>query len=358
LSQLSHKKIECFGGIHDGNFILKWKISIRYVRIYKESIPLQRMVAVRKAFTKNKKNHATFMYVPESEGKVVSLRIPLWLPKVMAVFLVLLLIATIASFYFLDNIHQEYANSKKVIVKLSDLNQVQKQEIEKLQGDAVQIRQQLEENLKALDQIREIVGIKKSKEAESEAAAPQPMTVESSDDTSSSSTAEMAQIKTSYKELSRALLSQRQLIQSSMDSVKKKMAYLNARPSMKPVDSRITDFYGYRKNPFTNRGSEFHPGIDFAGNTGDPVQVTGDGVVTFAGWYSGYGKVVMVSHSDGIVTLYGHNSKLLIAKGDKVKKGQVICHMGSTGRSTGAHLHYEVRINGKAANPANYLNEK
>lgn len=310
---------------------------------------------MRKAFTKNKKSHATFMYIPESECKVVSLRIPLWLPKTIAVFLVLILIATAASFYFLNNINQEYANSKKVISKLSDLNQTQKQEIEKLQEDAVQIQQQLEENLKALDQIKEIVGIKKSEEAKSEAATPQSITVDSSDDTSSSSTPQIAQIKTSYKELSRALLSQRQLIETSMDSVKKQVAYLNARPSIKPVDSRITDSYGYRKNPFTNRGSEFHPGIDFAGDTGDPVQVTGDGVVTFAGWQSGYGKAVIVSHGYGIVTLYGHNSKLLVAKGDKVTKGQIISKMGSTGRSTGSHLHYEVRINGKTVNPVNYL---
>ncbi len=312
---------------------------------------------MKKAFTKNKKSHATFMYIPESECKVVSLRIPLWLPKTIAVFLVLILIATGASFYFLNDINQEYSNSKQVISNLSDLNQTQKQEIEKLQDDAVQIQQQLEENIKALDQIKEIVGIKKSEDAETKAetVTPQSTTITSSDDISDNSSQQINQIKTSYKELSRALLSQRQLIESSMDSVKKQVAYLNARPSIKPVNSKITDSYGYRKNPFTNRGSEFHPGIDFGGDTGDSVKATGDGVVTFAGWQSGYGKVVMISHGYGIVTLYGHNSKLLVAKGDKVKKGQIISKMGSTGRSTGSHLHYEIRLNGNTVNPTNYF---
>ena len=295
------------------------------------------------------------MYIPESQSKVVSIRMPLWLPKVVTFGLVALLIITSSLFYMVNSINDKYNKSKKEISSLATLNTSQKEEIEKLQNDAVQIQQQLEENIKALDQIKEIVGVKKSSETTEKNITTQPVTTDASKNTSDNSLQQIDQIKTSYNELSIQLLSQRQLIDSSMVTVKKQVAYLNAKPSIKPVNSRITDSYGYRKNPFTNRGSEFHRGIDFAGDIGTPIKATGDGVVIFAGWQSGYGNVLIISHGYGITSLYGHNSKLLVKKGDKVKKSQIISKMGSTGRSTGSHLHYEVRVNGKIVNPSNYF---
>ncbi|OGO78709.1 MAG: hypothetical protein A2Y23_08595 [Clostridiales bacterium GWB2_37_7] len=310
---------------------------------------------MKKAFTKRKSNHATFMYIPESESKVVSVRIPLWMPKVMAIALVLLLLGTSSLLYITNSINKRYSESKDEISALAAVNSHQKQEIEKLQNDAVQIQQQLVENIRALDQIKEIVGIKKSSEAAEEIKTIQPNSADTSQTTSDDASQQLSQIKTSYKELSIQLLSQRRLIDNSVDPVKKQVSYLNAMPSIKPVNTKITDSYGYRKNPFTNRGSEFHSGIDFAGETGTSIKATGDGVVIFAGWQSGYGKVLIISHGYGITTLYGHNSQLLVAKGDKVKKEQIISKMGSTGRSTGPHLHYEVRVYGKPVNPSKYF---
>lgn len=310
---------------------------------------------MKKAFTKRKSNHATFMYIPESESKVVSLRIPLWLPKALAVLLVLLIAGTSASLYMLNSMNERYSSSKDAISKLAAVNQSQKQEIQNLQNDAVQIQQQLEENMKALEQIKEVVGIKKPSTVKEAPKPPQPAPAGASKNTSDNTSVQLQQIKTSYKELSTQLLSQRQLIDSSMASVKKQVAFLNARPSITPVNSHVSDTFGYRRNPFTNRGSEFHKGMDFSGQIGTPVKATGDGVVIFAGWQSGFGKVVIISHGYGITTLYGHNSRLLVEKGDKVKKGQTISKMGSTGRSTGPHVHYEVHVNGKVVNPSKYF---
>jgi murein DD-endopeptidase MepM/ murein hydrolase activator NlpD len=310
---------------------------------------------VKKAFTKRKSNHATFMYIPESQSKVVSVRMPLWLPKAMAFGLVALLIVTSTLLYMINSVNDKYIKSKQEISSLAVVNTAQKEEIKNLQNDAVQIQLQLEENIRALDEIKEIVGIKKSSEAAEENKTTQSVTTDKSKNSSDSSLQQIDQIKTSYKELSTQLLSQRQLIDSSMVTVKKQVAYLNAKPSIKPVNTRVTATYGNRKNPFTNRGTEFHKGIDFAGTTGTPIKATGDGVVIFSGWQSGYGKVVIISHGYGITTLYGHNSKLLVEKGDKVKKAQVISKMGSTGRSTGSHLHYEIRVNGRSVNPSSYF---
>ena len=119
-----------------------------------------------------------------------------------------------------------------------------------------------------------------------------------------------------------------------------------------PTSGTITSQYGYR-NIFG--GSSFHGGIDIANSYGTDIVAADGGVVVYAGWMSGYGYLVQIDHQNGYVTYYGHNSKLLVSVGDKVFKGQHIAEMGSTGRSTGSHCHFEVRLNGERQNPMNYL---
>jgi murein DD-endopeptidase MepM/ murein hydrolase activator NlpD len=132
----------------------------------------------------------------------------------------------------------------------------------------------------------------------------------------------------------------------------------HAIPSSWPVRSGyITSKFGYRNHPIY-RKSRFHAGVDFAGKRGTPVLATADGVVTFSGWQSGYGRLVEIRHVDGLKTLYGHNQKNLVKEGDMVKKGETIAKLGSTGRSTGPHVHFEVRKNGRAVNPLKYVGSK
>jgi len=128
-------------------------------------------------------------------------------------------------------------------------------------------------------------------------------------------------------------------------------------PSGRPVgDGWLSSGYGKRNDPFTGK-QEFHKGLDFAGKKGSEVVVAGDGVVTWAGQRSGYGNLIEVSHGDGYVTRYGHNQKHLVKVGDTVRKGQQIALMGSTGRSTGPHVHFEVLRDGKTVNPAKYIGD-
>ncbi len=119
-----------------------------------------------------------------------------------------------------------------------------------------------------------------------------------------------------------------------------------------PTSGSITSKYGYR-NIFG--GSSFHGGIDIANSYGTDIVAADGGVVCYAGWMSGYGYLVQIDHQNGYVTYYGHNSSLLVSVGDKVFKGQHIAEMGSTGRSTGNHCHFEVRVNGERTNPMNLL---
>ncbi|MGD2113248.1 MAG: M23 family metallopeptidase, partial [Gammaproteobacteria bacterium] len=128
-------------------------------------------------------------------------------------------------------------------------------------------------------------------------------------------------------------------------------------PAGRPIgEGWLSSRFGKRNDPFTGK-QEFHKGLDFAGKKGSGVIAVGDGVVSWSGKRSGYGNLVEITHGNGYVTRYGHNERNLVRVGDTVRKGQQIARMGSTGRSTGPHVHFEVLRNGKAVNPAKYLGE-
>ncbi len=121
-----------------------------------------------------------------------------------------------------------------------------------------------------------------------------------------------------------------------------------------PSDARISSPFGWRTHPILGY-RRLHSGMDFAGSYGSTIRAADSGTVIFAGWYGGYGKTVIINHGRGMSTLYGHSSQLYVSEGQTVKKGQAIAAVGSTGLSTGPHLHFEVRKNGTPVNPANYL---
>ncbi|MBD2568434.1 murein hydrolase activator EnvC family protein [Anabaena lutea] len=123
-------------------------------------------------------------------------------------------------------------------------------------------------------------------------------------------------------------------------------AFPSDAPTSSPFGWRIHPILGYRR---------FHAGLDFAASYGSTIRAADSGTVIFAGWYGGYGKAVIISHSNGISTLYGHSSELYVSEGQAVQKGQAIASVGSTGLSTGPHLHFEVRRDGTPVDPANYL---
>jgi murein DD-endopeptidase MepM/ murein hydrolase activator NlpD len=130
-----------------------------------------------------------------------------------------------------------------------------------------------------------------------------------------------------------------------------------AIPSDKPIKMNVefTSGFGVRSDPF-HAGAAMHPGIDLAGQYGTPIYATADGTVLRSGWNSGgYGNLVEIDHGRGITTRYGHMSAILVSAGQHITRGQQIGRMGSTGRSTGNHLHYEVRIDGRAVNPIPFM---
>ena len=125
-------------------------------------------------------------------------------------------------------------------------------------------------------------------------------------------------------------------------------------PAIRPAQGWITSRFDYRVSPFTGR-REFHKGIDIANRKGTPIVATADGVISFMGDKGSLGQVVIIDHGYGIVTRYAHIDKGLKQRGERVRRGDVVALMGNTGRSTGPHLHYEVRLNGVPVNPTTYI---
>ncbi|MCA1631595.1 MAG: M23 family metallopeptidase [Acidobacteria bacterium] len=128
-----------------------------------------------------------------------------------------------------------------------------------------------------------------------------------------------------------------------------------AIPSIWPVAGETTDGFGGRSNPFGGSSLEFHPGQDIRAERGTAVVAAATGTVLSVGWQNGYGQMVEIDHGGGLTTRYAHLSKIEVAAGQQIARGDLVGRVGSTGRSTGPHLHYEVRIGGEAVNPRAYL---
>jgi len=129
---------------------------------------------------------------------------------------------------------------------------------------------------------------------------------------------------------------------------------VNVRPAIWPVDGRLESYFGKRTDPFSGEGA-IHPGVDIDAPQGTPVRAAADGVVLHAGMMSGYGRVVVIDHGNGIQTYYAHLSSFAVIPGQEIRQGAVIGAVGASGRATGSHLHYEVRNQGSPVNPTRFM---
>jgi murein DD-endopeptidase MepM/ murein hydrolase activator NlpD len=166
---------------------------------------------------------------------------------------------------------------------------------------------------------------------------------------------EIGDISNLVQELQVAAQAREQSLSSLKQALVEKNAKLAATPSIWPASGDVTSRFGWRNSPWGGSSGDWHPGIDIANSYGTPIMATADGQVVKSEWYGGYGNMVQIDHGNGIVTIYGHTSRIVVSVGQRVKKGEVIAYMGSTGNSTGTHVHYEIRVNDTAVNPANFL---
>ena len=163
-----------------------------------------------------------------------------------------------------------------------------------------------------------------------------------------------AQLQTRIDQMRRDIYLRRESQEEIQGFLHDQRSMVGAKPSGWPVKGWLTSSFGMRKSPFTGK-RKMHEGYDIAARTGTPVYATADGVVSKAETVPGYGKLVVIEHGYGYRTYYGHNSKLHVRAGQRVTRGEKIAAVGNTGRSTGSHVHYEVRRNGVPVNPKKFI---
>lgn len=316
----------------------------------------------------------TIMIIPHSGQAVVSWKIPAFLLKAVKYFCFGIIMTGIAFGFIYHDMRTDIAKTRA----LQQENVKQQQQLKQFAQQANKIQQELT-SLRQLDtQVRGMFHLQKQNDASPQIQRKQVTSISSRAATvrqtalnfdnigqeglveghyipEGENIAELtSQLAVEFTELPDEIETCRQSMHEVRDTIIYQRAKLAATPSIMPASGRITSDFGYRKHPIYHR-IIFHDGIDIAAPRGTAVRAVADGVVIFAGRKSGYGNTIMINHGFGYVTLYGHNSQLMVKDGQKVKKGEVIAKVGSTGSSTGPHLHYEVHVNGALKNPAKYF---
>ncbi|MBE0450204.1 MAG: M23 family metallopeptidase [Clostridia bacterium] len=155
-------------------------------------------------------------------------------------------------------------------------------------------------------------------------------------------------------EIAEIISDQSEIYHELVSKLENQLTYLESRPDFYPTNGRLSSKFGYRRDPITG-ASKKHNGIDISNSVGTKIYSAGSGVVTFSGYSGAFGRVIIIDHGYGYESIYSHCSELLVNAGDTVSKADLIAKMGRTGRSTGSHLHFEIRYNGTPINPLNIL---
>ncbi len=237
--------------------------------------------------------------------------------------------------------------------------QLDQQQFNQLLVENSEQRQQLEQLKRDLDGLRnEMIVLAESDARVRESLDPStknpvtvPVGIGGALDTN---TADMTTLQKQINNLRLAIDLRRESQEEVRNLLNDKHSLASATPRGWPTKGWLTSYFGMRSSPYTGR-RKMHEGLDIAANTGTRVTATADGVVVKATTEPGFGKVVMIDHGYGYRTIFGHNSKILVKAGTRVKRGDKIAEVGNTGRSTGSHLHYEVRLNGVPIDPRKLL---
>jgi murein DD-endopeptidase MepM/ murein hydrolase activator NlpD len=302
----------------------------------------------------------TIVVVPEGPRKIRQIKIPkFWVFSLVVIFLaVSLSVAWVV---------RDYLSIKRNLPHLAGLqeeNTLQKQQITSLAGKVEAINQKMAE-LKEFDRkVRAMVSTAPSNGSGMEVSG-EPQQFIGMGGSDSSLTGINSPSERGHKKLVRLMYRALDNLDSDISVQKdektellrlldRRKSILACTPSVWPARGWVSSGFGYRLSPFTNE-KEFHRGLDICNRKGAPVLAPADGVVFSVDWDPGYGKTVTINHGYGLNTLYAHLDKIYVKKGQVVKRHQEIAQVGDTGRTTGAHLHYEVHLNGVPVNPLRYI---
>ncbi len=298
---------------------------------------------------KKENDKLCIMIIPHT-AKVKKFSIPSWLPKVVSIA-----IGSIILFLslFISNLHNSYESLKeKYNIKAAQVNALKaendkknfqifnlKSESDKLREKSAEIDYKLMEIDKLQRELEKIAGIQSLSRGKLLTKTQGLQDTESTDE---------------LRILIDTLDLKKKELQDFIVDIEERFEYLETIPDLWPTHGRLTSKFGMRQNPL-GRGRQFHYGIDITNSSGTNIVASAKGIVIFSGYKRGYGRTVILDHENGYKTLYAHNSKVLVSVGDRVEKGQLIAKMGSTGRSTGSHLHFEIHENDKPIDPLTIL---
>lgn len=275
--------------------------------------------------------------------------------KTFKIGLYLLCFSLLSTIFFLC----DYIQIRKKTFELSQLRQQTQEQKSKIHFFSSKI-EDLENQLSRLKdfdkKIRIIANLEKSQETTSfmGMGGPSPSDVREKLKAEKDEKGLAHQLRTDIERLESEATSQEESLSELVKLLQSKKEILVHTPSIWPVHGWVTSGFGFRINPFTGL-TQMHEGLDISNRIGTPVVATADGIVSATGKDYSYGNVVVISHGFGMTTRYCHLNKIFVRAGQKVKRGNKIAEVGTTGRSTGPHLHYEVRVNGIPANPARYI---
>ncbi len=301
----------------------------------------------------------TLLIVPPRGAQVKSAQIPFWLMMLGGFALSCLLVATVfASFWY-----YKARADRAELAKLRQVNVAQKKKLTFLQEEAETVRAQLQEVEDLEQRVRAKAGLRSSDRGPASRSGAGGAARKSRDSLRTSlfgslfgpeepDADQIAQAFTEAEQEAKEALLILERLEKDLDA---HLEYLAALPDHWPVRGRITSPFGWRSSPFGGRRSEFHDGLDLAAPWGAPVEAAGDGIVVFTGYRPGFGRTVVISHGYGYRSSYSRVSRCLVKTGERVKKGEVIARVGSSGRSTGPHLHFMVEKNGALLDPQRVL---
>ena len=301
----------------------------------------------------NEEKRYKIQFIDSEEDVTRTVRLSLRSLRVLAVgagaAVALLTVGAVLSIYTLMNGEMHASET----AQLREANRIQQEQILQVSKKASALQQDLDSLRRAEDGLRAIVG---APPAAADETVQEGMVAPTGGEQHTPTTADLSEALEMIEE---RLSTRRSSIDLLAETMRREFpgaaSYASdsaphTTPSIWPAAGYVSSPYGLRFN-----GTEFHQGIDIAADMGAPIVATADGVVTAAGWNGGYGNMVDVDHGGGIVTRYGHASAVAVTVGQQVRRGEVIAYVGSTGRSTGPHVHYEVRVDGQPVNPAGYL---
>jgi murein DD-endopeptidase MepM/ murein hydrolase activator NlpD len=267
------------------------------------------------------------MIIPGKYGSSKSILISKWLIFVIVILSISFTITILSFFNNYSSVKKQNIKSMEDIEALKERNITQQQELKSYEGIEEELKNKLEELKEIETQLRSRLSSKV--------------------ETKTTSNITLASSHINFLEVDEEI----KILYSLIDSYDKKMSDEKRIPNVLPCSGKISSYFGRRTNPVSRGRSETHHGIDIINSYKTQIKASADGVVEYAGWLSGYGYAVIINHQNGYTSVYGHNSKLLVKKSQFVTRGQPISLMGSTGRSTGTHVHFEIRLNGISINP-------